>query len=143
MRSIRDGLLAGALSGLLLVTLLFFDEGPGNQLILVAQSLGLDGRTGSKWVATLVIFVLGAIIGGLFGALQRQPSASRGWALLWGLIVGVVWWAVLFVVVGGIAQRLPFSFYTLLLYLVLWLVYGLVLASAYTTMRQKGAGQPA
>ena len=90
MRSIRDGLLAGALAGLLLVVLLFFDEGPANQLTLVAQSLGLDGRGGSKGVAALLIFVLAALIGGLFGALRRQPGLSRAWTLFWGLVAGAL-----------------------------------------------------
>jgi hypothetical protein len=142
MRSIRYGLLAGALAGMLLVLLLFFDEGPGNQFMFVAQTLGLDGRGGSRGLAALVMFILAIIVGALFGALLRQPSASRTRPLLWGLAVGVLWWAVLFVLLGDVVRRLQFPLYWLLLYLVLSLVYGLVLGSLYTTMQQKANRQP-
>ncbi len=136
MRSIRHGLLAGALAGLLLVILLFFDEGPGNQLGPVAQSFGLNERGESKLVAALLMFGLGTIVGGLFGALWRQRSISRGWAMLWGWVAGLLWWAILFVFLGSIAQGVLFSVYGMLLYLVLSLVYGLVLGSLYTTMQR-------
>ncbi len=136
MRSIRDGLMAGALAGLLLVVLLFFDEGPANQLTLVAQSFGLHGQGNSRGIAALLIFVLAALIGGLFGALRRQPALSRAWTLFWGLVAGALGWAILFVLVGSIVQQVSFSFYLLMLYLVVSLVYGLALGSIYTTLRQ-------
>ncbi|HEY7355901.1 MAG TPA: DUF6789 family protein [Ktedonobacterales bacterium] len=137
MRSIRYGLLAGALAGLLLVAMLFFDEGPTNQLIFVAQAFGLDGHAGSKGVAALLMLALGAIIGMLFGAFRRQPSAPRGRALLWGAVAGIVWWAVLFVFLGLVVRRLPSSVYLLMLYLAVSLVYGLVLGSVYTTLQRR------
>jgi hypothetical protein len=136
MRSIRDGLVAGTLAGLLLVALLFFDEGPTNQLTLVAQSLGLDGRGESKAVAVLLVFLLAIIVGGLFGLLRRHPAAALGWSLLWGLVAGALCWAVLFVLFGGVVQRLSFSLYTMMLYLAVSLVYGLALGSIYTTLRR-------
>lgn len=142
MRSIRYGLLAGALAGMLLVLLLFFDEGPGNQFLFIAQTLGLNGRGGSRGLAALVMFILAIIVGGLFGALLRRPSASRARSLLWGLVVGVLWWAVLFVLLGDVVRRLQFPLYWLLLYLVLSLVYGLVLGSIYIAMQQKANRQP-
>jgi hypothetical protein len=136
MRSIRNGLLAGASAGILMITLLFFDEGPGNQLTLVAQSLGLDGHEGSKWLTVLIVFVVGALIGGLFGALLRQPSPSRGQAACWGLIAGALWWAVLFIFLGNIVQQLSLSLYLLMLYLVISLVYGLTLGSVYSSLQK-------
>ena len=142
MHSIRYGLLSGALAGVLLVLLLFFDEGPGNQFMFIAQTLGLDGRGGSRGLAALVMFILAIIVGGLFGALLRRPSASRGLSLLWGLAVGILWWAVVFVLLGDVVRRLQFPLYWLLLYLVLSLVYGLVLGSVYITMQQKVSRQP-
>lgn len=141
MRSIRHGLLSGTLAGMLLVLLLFFDDGPGNQFMFIAQTLGLDGRGESRGLAALVMFILAIIVGGLFGALLRRPSASRARSLLWGLLVGILWWAIFFVSLGDVARRLQFPLYWLLLYLVLSLVYGLVLGSLYTTMQQKAAGQ--
>jgi hypothetical protein len=143
MHRIRDGLLAGALAGLLLVLLLFFDQGPGDQLILVARALGLDGHGGSQWIAALLVWVLGSILGGLFGALWRQPSPSLGRALLWGWVIGILWWVGLFLILGGLVQSLALSLYPLLLYLVLNLVYGLVLGSVYTTLQQARASQRA
>jgi hypothetical protein len=137
MRSIRSGFLAGALAGLLLVALLFFDEGPTNQLLFVAQSLGLDSHAGSKGIAALLMLALGAIIGALFGAFRRQSTFARGRALLWGAVVGIVWWAALFVFLGLVVQRLPFSLYLLMLYLAVSLVYGLALGSVYTTLQQR------
>jgi hypothetical protein len=136
MRNIRYGLLAGALAGVLLVALLYVDEGPANQLILVAQTFGLDGRGASKVVAAGLILALGTLIGGLFGILLRQRPLSRGNALVWGLAAGVLWWAVLFVLLGDVIQRLVFPPYGMMLYLALSLVYGLVLGSIYSIMQQ-------
>lgn len=137
MRSVRYGLLAGGLAGLLLVGLLFYDEGPSNQLIFVAQSFGLDGHGGSRGIAALLVLVLGTIIGGCFGALLRQPSLSRGWSLLWGLVAGVLWWAILYIFLGVVVQRLSFPFYILMLYLVVSLVYGLALSSVYVGLQER------
>lgn len=137
MRGIRHGLLAGALAGILMIALLFFDEGPGNQLTLVAQSLGLDGNEGSKWVAVGLVFVLAALVGGLFGALRRQPSPARSSMLLWGFITGALWWIVLFIFLGDFMQQLSLSLYLLMLYLAISLVYGLTLGSIYTSLQQK------
>ena len=137
MQSIRHGLLAGTLAGVLLLGLLFFDQGPADQFILVAQTFGLDGHNASKWLAALLMFALAIILGGLFGALLRGPAVSRLRSLLYGVAVGVVWWVVLFVVLGNMVERLPFALYTLLLYLLLCLVYGLVLGSVYITVHKK------
>jgi hypothetical protein len=136
MQSIRHGLLAGALAGFLLLGLLFFDQGPADQYILVAQSFGLDGHTPGKWLAALLMFTLAVILGGVFGALVRRPAISRLQSQLWGAAVGIVWWAILFVLLGNIVEGLPFALYTLLLYLLLCLVYGIVLGSVYTTIRK-------
>jgi hypothetical protein len=137
MRRIRYGLVAGGLAGLLLVSLLFYDEGPGNQFIYIAQSIGLDGRGGSRGIAALLVLILGTIIGGLFGALLRQPSLARGWSVLWGLGAGVLWWAILYLFLGVVVQRHSFPFYILLLYLVVSLVYGLVLGSVYSGLQER------
>lgn len=142
MRSTRYGLLAGVLAGLLLVGLLFFDDGPSSQLMLVAQSLGLDGHGASRAVAALLMLILGAIIGGVFGALLRQSSLSRGWSLLWGMAAGVLWWVILFVLLGAIVQHLTFSFFAMMLYLVLSLVYGLALGNLYISLQQKRRTYP-
>lgn len=139
MQSIRHGLLAGTLAGVLLLGLLFFDQGPADQFILVAQTFGLDGHNASKWLAALLMFALAVILGGVFGALLRRPPISRFQSLLWGAAVGVVWWAVLFVVLGNIVEGLPFALYTLLLYLLLCLVYGIVLGSVYATIHKRTA----
>jgi hypothetical protein len=140
MRSIRYGLLAGGLAGLLLVGLLFYDEGPSNQLIFVAQSFGLDGHGASRGAAALLLLILGTIIGGLFGALLRQPSISRGKALLCGLVAGVLWWAILYLLLGVVVQRLAFPLYLLMLYLVVSLVYGLALSSVFVSLREGRKG---
>lgn len=137
MQSIRHGLLAGTLAGVLLLGLLFFDQGPADQFILVAQTFGLDGHNASKWLAALLMFALAVVLGGIFGALLRGPAISLLRSLLCGGAVGVVWWAILFVVLGDMVERLPFVFYTLLLYLLLCLIYGMVLGSVYITIHKK------
>ena len=137
MQSMRHGFLAGTLAGLLLVLLLFFDQGPSDQLILVAQSLGLDGRGWSKGVAALVVLALAVLIGGLFGVLLRRQAASRARLIFCGLAAGALWWAALYLLLGGVVQRLTFSLYTLMLYLLLSLIYGLVLGNIYATARQR------
>ena len=139
MQSIRHGLLAGTLAGVLLLGLLFFDQGPADQLILVAQSFGMDGHNPGKWLAALLMFALAVILGGVFGALLRRPAISRLQSLLWGAAVGVVWWAILFVFLGDMVEGLPFALYTLLLYLLLCLVYGVVLGSVYATIHKRAA----
>ncbi len=136
MHSIRHGLLAGAFASILMIALLFVDEGPGNQLTFVAQSLGLDGREGSKWLTILLVFVAGTLVGGLFGALLRQPSPSRGRTVFWGLIAGALWWAILFISLGDIVQQLSLPLYLLMLYLVISLVYGLTLGSVYANLHK-------
>jgi predicted neutral ceramidase superfamily lipid hydrolase len=136
MQSIRHGLLAGAFAGVLLLGLLFLDQGPADQFILVAQTFGLNGQNESKWIAALIILVLAIVLGGVFGTLLHQPTISRGTTLLWGAAVGVLWWVVLFVILGDMVEGLPFVLYTLLLYLVLCLVYGMVLGSLYSTFHK-------
>ena len=136
MQSIRHGLLAGTLAGVLLLGLLFFDQGPADQFVLVAQTLGLNGQDGSKWLAALIMFTLSIVLGGIFGALLRGPAISRLRALFCGVAVGVVWWAILFVVLGDMVERLPFVLYTLLLHLLLSLIYGMVLGSVYVTVHK-------
>jgi len=131
MQSIRRGLLAGTLAGLLLVGLLFIDEGPGNQFSLVARAFALGDDSGSKGVSALLLIGLGGLLGGLFGLLLRHRAVSHAQSLCAGLVVGVGWWVVLFGLLGALVQRLPFSLYSLLLYLVLSLVYGMILGSLY------------
>lgn len=140
MRSTRHGLLAGTLAGILLLGLLFFDQGPADQFVLVAQTFGLNGQNASKWLAALLMFVLAVMLGGVFGALLRQPAISRLQSLLCGVAIGVIWWAILFVLLGNIVEGLPFVLYTSLLYLLLCLVYGVVLGSVYTQIRRTTAG---
>lgn len=136
MQSLRHGLLAGAFAGVLLLGLLFLDQGPADQFILVAQTFGLNGKNESKWIAALIILVLAIVLGGVFGALLHRPTISRCTSLLWGAAVGVLWWVVLFVILGDMVEGLPFVLYTLLLYLVLCLVYGMVLGSVYSTFHK-------
>ena len=142
MQSIRHGLLAGTLAGILLLGLLFFDQGPTDQFVLVAQTFGLNGQDGSKWLAALLMFALAVVLGGAFGALLRHPTISRLQSLLWGAAVGVLWWAILFVLLGDMVEGLPFVLYTLLLYLLLCLVYGMALGSVYITIHKKKVQRP-
>lgn len=136
MQSIRHGLLAGTAAGAILLGLLFLDQGPADQFIVVAQTFGMNGHNGSKLAAALLMFALAVMLGGLFGALLRQPTISRLRSLLWGVAVGVLWWGILFVFLGNMVEGLPFVLYTFLLYLLLCLIYGMVLGSVYATVHK-------
>lgn len=139
MRAIRQGFLAGALAGILLVALLFMDEGPANQLLGIAQALAFAPTGASRWVVALLVVALGIVIGGGFGVLLRGQAVSRLRAILWGLAVGLGGWVVVVLLLGEAVRRLQFSLYPFLLSIILCLLYGLVLGSVYATLRQSGS----
>lgn len=135
MRSVRHGLLAGGLAGLLLSGLLFIDEGPGNQLADVAQALTFTGGGASRGVVACLVLVLGVLIGGGFGALLRRRPVPRWRVLLLGVALGGGWWVLM--LLGGVVRQLDFSLYPLMLALVLSVIYGLILGSVYTTLQRQ------
>lgn len=137
MRSVRHGLLAGGLAGLLLSGLLFIDEGPGNQLAGVAQALSFTGSGASRGVVAGLVLALGVLLGGGFGALLRRKPVPRWRALLLGVALGGGWWVLM--LLGGVVRGLAFTLYPLLLALVLSVLYGLILGSLYTTLQQERA----
>jgi hypothetical protein len=136
MRSVQQGMLAGGLAGLLLSGLLFLDEGPGNQLASVAQTLGFSGGSGSRWLIAGLVLGVGTLIGGGFGTLLQHKPTSRLRTRLVALAFGAGLW-VLVLAVGSVTWHLPFALYPLLLSLVLCLLYGLVLGSAFTTLQKE------
>jgi hypothetical protein len=74
MQTIRKGLLAGLLAGLMLATLDFVTDGvPGNALPAALHWFGITiaDPTTSRFAGFFLLIVLGGVSGLLFGALQR------------------------------------------------------------------------
>ena len=95
MKALIHGLIAGALSGALISVLFFIDAGPGNLLHTSARWLSLDNPTTGKWIGLLVFLVLGTFFGGLFSLTQRQAPTQLGRSLLFGVLTGVLFWALI------------------------------------------------
>ena len=75
-RTVQHGVQAGALAGLLLVGMFFVDYGPAMNLVTVAHWFALDGNAWSKLIGALLLVVLGALFGGLFGVVVHTRSLS-------------------------------------------------------------------
>ena len=83
MQTIRRGLVAGLLAGLVLATLDFVTDGtPGSALPAALHWFGITiaDPTISRFAGFFLLLVLGGVFGLIFGALQRERmiSISRG-----------------------------------------------------------------
>ena len=90
MTSIRRGLLAGLLAGLILATLNFVTDGtPGRTLpdALHWFGIALADPTTSRFAGFFLIIVLGGVFGLIFGAFQRERIITISRALLSGLVL--------------------------------------------------------
>lgn len=85
---VRDGLLPGALAGL--VGGLVFGVAM-SQLELLPTIASLV-RAQSAWVGMIVHLIGAAVIGAGFGLLVWHQQPSAGETLLWGLVYGTLWW---------------------------------------------------
>jgi len=128
------------LAGLLLVGLFFADYGPANNLITIARWFALDGNTWSKLIGAILLVVLGAVFGGLFGAIVRPWSPSLFQSVLVGFATGLCWWVVLVLLLSMVVKHIQQSPYGTLFWLVTSLLYGLVLGSLYWQFETKGGG---
>src|SRR6202022_1777025 len=75
-RTVQYGVRAGALAGLLLVGMFFVDYGPATNLVTVAHWFALDGNAWRELIGALLLVVLGAWLGGLFGDVVHTRSMS-------------------------------------------------------------------
>jgi hypothetical protein len=130
-RRVSEGVLAGAFSGLLIAVMLFVNYGPGNELGFVARWLGLGSFPQAKLLGFVLVVASGALFGLLFGLFMSRSRFNLLRAVLAGLLTGLLWWLVLPVLFGILIRRESLALYTLLLFLVLGLVYGIVLSHVY------------
>src|SRR6266568_3038085 len=127
-QDLSEGARAGALSGLLIAFMLFVNYGPGNELGFVARWLGLGSFPQTKLLGFVLVVASGALFGLLFGLLMSRSRFDFLRIMLFGLLTGLLWWLVLPVLFGLLIRRESLALYTLLLFLVLGLLYGLVLS---------------
>ena len=130
-RTVQHGVRAGALAGLLLVGMFFVDYGPATNLVMVAHWFALDGNAWSKLIGALLLVVLGALFGGLFGVVVHTRSLSFPQSVFVGLVTGLLWWVVLVLLLGVVVRHIQQSLYATLFWLVVSLLYGLVLGSLF------------
>lgn len=113
IQTIRRGVVAGLLAGLLLATLNFVTDGtPGRLLPEVLHWFGITiaDPTISRFAGFFLCIVLGGVFGLIFGALQSGRIITISRALLSGLALGFVWWLVFSLLLNNImSHRSPFS----------------------------------
>ncbi len=137
MQTLRRGLVAGLLTGLVLAMLNFVTDGtPGRTLPEALHWFGISiaDPTISRFVGFFLFIVLGGVFGLIFGALQRERIIMITRVLLWGLAFGFVWWLVFSLLLANImSHRSPFSldFGRFLSTFPIDLLFGVVLGAIY------------
>ena len=113
MQTLRGGLVAGLLAGLVLAMLDFVTDGtPGRLLPEALHWFGITTAdpTISRFAGFFLLIALGGVFGLIFGALQRERIITISRALLWGLALGFVWWLVFSLLLANImSHQAPFS----------------------------------
>src|SRR2546425_9362674 len=113
MQTLRRGLLAGFLAGLVLATLDFVTDGtPGRSLPEALHWVGITiaDPTISRFAGFFLLIVLGGVSGLIFAALQRERVITSSRALPWGLAFGFAWWLVFPLLLANImSHHAPFS----------------------------------
>jgi hypothetical protein len=145
MQTLRRGLVAGLLAGLVLAMLNFVTDGtPGRTLPETLHWFGITiaDPTISKFASFFLLIVLGGVLGLIFGALQRERIITISRALLWGLALGFVWWLVFSLLLANImSHHAPFSldFGRFLSTFPIDLLFGVVLGAIYFQLQQQRA----
>ncbi len=141
MNTLRQGVLAGLLAGFILAILGFVDYGPGNTLGGFARWLALDNRATGRLAGFLMLIVLGAVFGLVFGLLQRNKAVTLGRSLVLGLAMGAVFWLIFPIVFGTLIfhARFDLGIFGFFQALVLLLVYGTLLGTIYYQSMIRGA----
>ncbi len=112
--TLRRGLAAGFLAGLVLALFDFVTDGaPGNNFPSVLHWFGINpaNSTISHYGGFLLLIVLAGIFGLIFALPQRETPISADRALLWGLVLGLVWWLLFGLLLNNIMSHAssPFS----------------------------------
>ena len=144
MKHIRRGLIAGLLAGLLLATLNFVTDGtPGRTLPEALHWFGITiaDPTASRFVGFFLLIVLGGIVGIIFGLVQGERFISIGRLLLYGLALGLIWWAVFSLLLANIMNHasspLSLDFGRFLVTFPIDLLFGMVLGSIYYQLQDQ------
>ena len=145
VQTIRRGVVAGLLAGLLLATLDFVTDGtPGRLLPEALHWFGITiaDPTISRFASFFLLIVLGGVFGLIFGALQRERIITISRALLSGLALGFVWWLVFSLLLANImSHHAPFSldFGRFLSTFPIDLLFGMVLGAISFQLQQQRA----
>ncbi len=130
-RTILHGVFAGALAGLLLAGILFVDYSPGGNLAQVARWFGLGGGSGSQLAGALLLVIVGALFGGVLALLTARWADALTQFVLTGVLMGLLWWAILVLLLGIGLQKTRMNPYEMLYWLTVSLFYGLSLGSLF------------
>jgi len=145
MQTIRRGVVAGLLAGLLLAMLDFVTDGtPGRLLPEALHWFGITiaDPTISRFAGFFLLLVLGGVFGLIFGALQRERIITISRALLSGLALGFVWWLVFDLLLANIMSHHAFfslDFGRFLSTFPIDLLFGVVLGAIYYQLQQQRA----
>jgi cytosine/uracil/thiamine/allantoin permease len=145
MQTIRRGLVAGLLAGLVLAMLNFVTDGtPGRTLPEALHWFGITiaDPTISRFAGFFLFIVLGGVFGLIFGALQMERIITISRALLWGLALGFVWWLVFSLLLANIMNHHPpfsLDFGRFLSTFPIDLLFGVVLGAIYFQLQQQRA----
>ncbi len=145
MQTLRGGLVAGLLAGLVLAMLDFVTDGtPGRLLPEALHWFGITTAdpTISRFAGFFLLIALGGVFGLIFGALQRERIITISRALLSGLALGFVWWLIFSLLLANImSHRAPFSldFGRFLSTFPIDLLFGVVLGAISFQLQQRRA----
>ena len=131
MDSLRKGLFAGLIAGLVLALLYFVDYGPGTNLHTVAKWFGLDSKDAGGYSGFVLLLILGALFGLAFGAFQRGREVTLTRAIISGLILGIAWFVILVLLLGTIVGHVTPGLYGFMLFIATSLLYGLLVGMLY------------
>jgi len=131
MDSLRKGLFAGLIAGLVLALLYFVDYGPGTNLHTVAKWFALDSKDAGGYIGFVLLLILGALFGLAFGAFQRGREVTLTRAIISGLILGIAWFVILVLLLGTIVGHITPGPYGFMLFITTSLLYGLLVGMLY------------
>lgn len=139
LRTLRQGALAGLVAGLVVALLLIVDYGPGSSLRAIARWFALDTPGTGRIVGFLLMLLLGAVFGLLFGLIVERWQPRLGRWLLTGLALGLLWWVLGALVFGVAINHVGIDVNSVFFYVMMLLVYGLLLGSLAFQWRQPQA----
>jgi hypothetical protein len=137
MQTLRRGLVAGLLAGLVFAMLNLVTDGTlGRTLPEALHGFGITiaNPAISRFAGFFLLIALGGVFGIIFGALQKERIITISRALLWGLALGFAWWFVFSLLLANImSHQAPFSldFGRFLSTLPIDLLFGVVLGAIY------------